>query len=116
MIQSVGDTLARGTDPQESQDAAAAVGVRLSTLKVAVLELVALKKIAGSVGNQRYKKWQPLYGWPRAAEDTPRKRMGELASMGFLRVTRMVKGPNGKREAEYEITQYGRDYLKSVTG
>jgi hypothetical protein len=71
-------------------------------VKAAVLALILSHgPLVGSRLNDLYEAGREGAGWPDVHRDSPRKRAGELAADGILRVTN-ADSPRG-HEHEYEL-------------
>lgn len=107
---------ARTTDPGTSHAAADKSQAGLSKLRMAVLRAVATFQIppVGSEINDRYALWTKTdhYRFPAAHPDSPRKRAGELADLGYLDVIGKRVGAYGSEESIYRVSPEGRRLLE----
>jgi hypothetical protein len=113
-----GDTpRARRSDPAASHLAGDRSQRGLSKLRVAVLRTLlpfGAKGLTGVALNAIYQKqsWVFKAPYPKCAYDSPRKRVAELADMGFVDV---VAHNHGTLEAVYAISPEGRLYLEGLS-
>ena len=115
------DDLFSGSGPRVGRDApiqshmAADRSQRtMHATKRAVLELVLQEgELAGSELNHLYLVRASHHGWGKVAPDTPRKRAGELAQVGFLSIRTQTSAGNHLPEAVYSITAKGREVLQT---
>jgi hypothetical protein len=94
----------RTTDPLTSHLAGDRSQVTIHAVKAALIEMVREQGcLTGSEANEMYRRDAAARGWPQASFDSPRKRLGDLARDGRLRVLNL----DAKRGVESEYTLLG---------
>lgn len=106
--------LARPTDPAESHAAALAMLPKQKRSQIAILRLIAeLGWIDGQELNREYRERYANTDM-RLADDSPRKRAGELIEPGLVQVRSGHVAANGIPAREFKITDLGWARLAEV--